>query len=727
MFYEIPASLAAEIDELEAIVEEYRRGELDAVSFKARRVPHGCYEQRRDGSFMVRIRATGGAVTPRQLGKIAALSAQYGAAAVHITTRQEFQIHDVAIEHVVPILRGLLAAGLSARGGGGNTVRNILASSESGLSEDEVFDPSPYAFALTTRLIAEPDSWDLPRKLKVAFSNSAADSALAQFNDIGFIASLRNGEKGFKVYVAGGMGRKPTVGHLLEDFVPAGDIYAVVTAVKGVFDQHGNRKNRNAARLRFLWDQLGKARFVELYRAEFDVIARRPDSRLKPVVVPQERTTSTVDPVENHSVAFRIWKTRYCREQKVGTLYSVLVPATLGNIRNSDLSDLTSFLENIGQNTVRATLSQNLLLRNIPETLLGNVHAISQKISGLSDTPRVLANAVACTGADTCRLGICLPQGALTAIERRLSASGLDLDQIPDFRLNLSGCPNTCGQHMVADLGFFGQAQRKGQHIYPAYGVVTGSFHADGMARLAKPVDQIAARNLPDFVADVLELWIANRSRFASFAEFAEAEGAAEIRRICEEYRNVPDFEEDASHYFDWGREECFSLSGRGAGECSAGAFDLIDVDAKVIGEQRKRLADGISEAEQANALYRIALSAARRLLVTRGIGASTDSAVFQSFVQHFIQAGLIAPVHEKVIDLALSPDRAALLRHDREVFALADAVQQLYASMDDSLRFPAKVGKIPPPTQPAHVIEERDRGGIRHPTNIVNIADCQA
>ncbi len=722
MFYEVPSNLAAEIDELEALVEKHRLGELDAASFRARRVPFGCYEQRRNGSFMVRIRATGGAVTPRQLGKIASLSALYGAEAVHITTRQEFQIHDVAIEHVVPILRGLLTVGLSARGGGGNTVRNILVPPDAGLSEEEVFDPSPYAFALTARLIAEPDSWELPRKLKIAFSSSAADKGLAQFNDIGFIASIRSGEKGFKVYVAGGMGRKPAVGHLLEEFVPLGDVYAVVTALKRVFDRHGNRKNRNAARLRFLWAHLGEERFVELYRAQFGAIAGRIESRLEPAVLPENSPSSSVKPVEDHSTVFHTWRKRYCCEQKEEGLYSVHVPATLGNIRNGDLSALASFLENIGQNTLRATLAQDLLLRNIPEALLGNVYQISRKISNLSDQPCVLSNAVSCTGADTCKLGICLPKGALTAIERRLEASELDLDRIADFRLNLSGCPNTCGQHMIADLGFFGQAQRKGQRIYPAYGIVAGSVHADEKARLALAVDQINAYDLPDFVADILECWIVAKPRFASFADYVDAEGAAEMRKICDKYRNVPDFEENKDYYFDWGAEEVFSLVGRGMGECSAGLFDLIEVDVKLISEQRKRLAGGLPDSERADAVYRIVLSAARMLLVTRGVETHTDSAVFSSFLLHFIQAGLIDPVHAEVVDLAMSNNPVALVERDSAVFALADAVQRLYASMDNSLRFPAEIAKpVPAPRQPV-ITQERDYRGVRCPMNFVKI-----
>jgi sulfite reductase (ferredoxin) len=721
MSYQIPASLAAEIDDLESLVGKFQRHELDAASFKARRVPFGCYEQRRDGSYMVRIRATGGAITPLQLTKIASLSSQYGAKAVHITTRQEFQIHDVALENVIPILRALLTVGLSTRGGGGNTVRNIIVSPDSGVDAHEVFDPSPYAFALTTKLITESDSWTLPRKLKFAFSNSAEDSAFGQFNDVGLITTIRNGVKGFKIYVAGGMGRKPAVGHLLQEFIEADKIYIVGEAVKRLFDQYGNRKNRNAARLRFLWDDLGEARFRALYQAEFDTIAHSSDALLTLDASSPQNTEHSIDAVEDTSSEFLVWKKRYTNAQPQDGLFSVLVPATLGNIENNELLELTQFLAKIGPDTVRATFGQNLRLRNIPEELLGNLYAIVQKISGLADRPVLLANSISCTGADTCKLGICLPKGALRAIERKLSRSNLDLDSIRDFRLNLSGCPNTCGQHMNADLGFYGQAKRKGQKLYPSYRIVAGAVLTDGKARLAQPIGQINAHDLPDFVVGVLARWIEKKPKFASFADYIDAEGADEIRVLSEKYAGVPNFEDDKNYYYDWGSEEIFSLVGRGIGECSAGLFDLIDVDLKAIAAQRKRLTLHPAEAEKTDALYRIVLSASRMLLVTRGIEAPTDAAVFASFLQHFIEAGLVDQSHREVIEIARAHNTAKLLAHEEAVFALANAVKQLYESMDNSLRFPAEKFKQAPIAAPS-AVQERDYRGVACPMNFVKV-----
>lgn len=721
MSYQIPASLAAEINELESLVGRFLRQELDATSFKARRVPFGCYEQRRDGSYMVRIRATGGAITPSQLGTIASLATRYGAKSVHITTRQEFQIHDVALENVIPILRALFDVGLSTRGGGGNTVRNILISPDAGVDPEEIFDPSPYAFALTTRLIAEPDSWTLPRKLKFAFSSSSADTALAQFNDVGLIATIRNGVKGFKIYVAGGMGRKPAVGHLLHEFIEADKIYIVAEAIKKLFDQNGNRKNRNAARLRFLWNDLGKEDFLSLYRAEYDAIAQKTDARL----TPQDALTNpiaSVSAIRNTSSQFHLWKKRYASEQKQKGLFSVLVPVTLGNIENNNLLELTDFLQQVGPDTVRATFGQNLRLRNIPEALLGNLYPITQKISGLADHPVLLTNSISCTGADTCKLGICLPKEALRAIERKLLRSEINLDSIPTFRLNLSGCPNTCGQHMSADLGFYGHAERKDQRLYPSYKIVAGAILADGKARLAKPIGQINAHDLPNFVADVLARWIERKSEFASFADYIDACGADEIRIFSERYASIPDFEDDKNYYYDWGADETFSLVGRGMGECSAGLFDLIDVDLKSIAAQRKFLAQPLSDAEKAEALYQIALSASRMLLVTRGVEASSEAAVFAGFLQSFIDSGLIDETYRSILEIARGHNTSLLLNNEEQIFSLADAVRKLYESMDNSLRFPTEKSSTTSSAPAIVASTERDYRGIACPMNFVKV-----
>ena len=393
------------------------------------------------------------------------------------------------------------------------------------------------------------------------------------------MAQTRESEKGFRVIVAGGLGAKPEVGHLLHDFIPAGDVYAVTSAVKRLFDKHGNRKNRNAARLRFLWKSLGQERFLELYQEELQQVRTENPDALLVEDVPQSSDRPNFAPEQDDSPEFRQWRDRYVEKQRDSELVSIRIPFFLGNLSNASAIRLAEFLEHFGNHVLRATFGQNLRLRNIPRAYLANVFHVVREVAELSGCPRLVGDSISCTGADTCKLGICLSKGALSATAERLKASTLDLDRIEDFHLNFSGCPNTCGQHMLADLGFFGNVGRSGQDMFPAYAIVAGAEIGAGKARLARQIDRVSARDLPEFVHEVLKLWIVRKNDHLSFAAYIDSEGTQEIREIAGRFREIPAYSDDKSYYHDWGAKEPFSLVGRGVGECSAGLFDLIEVD----------------------------------------------------------------------------------------------------------------------------------------------------
>jgi sulfite reductase (ferredoxin) len=479
------------------------------------------------------------------------------------------------------------------------------------------------------------------------------------------------------------------VGHLLSDFIPANDVYAVTSAVKHLFDKYGNRKNRHAARLRFLWNTLGEARFRQLYDEQLEIVRRVGAPELDLEDLPQESNLPSFAPEQNHSPEYYKWKDRYVENQKQDGLVSVRVPIFLGNLKNTDARRLAEFLAPFGNHVLRASFGQNLRLRNIPKSYLANVFHLVHEISTLSSGPSLMGNSIACTGADTCRLGICLPKGALTATSERLTMSDLNLDEIADFKLNISGCPNSCGQHVLADLGFYGNVGRTEQQMFPAYMVVAGAEIGDGKARLARPVDRVSARDLPEFVHDVLKLWIAKKKEYSSFAAYVDADGVKDIREIASRYREIPSFDADKSYYQDWGAKDFFSLVGRGVGECSAGLFDLIEVDLNNARRVREKLR--ASESQNVAALYEVALRSARALLITRSIEAATDAAVFENFEKHFIQSGLIDKRFASVTHAAHQKNNDELARLEEEIFELLNAVEALYRSMDNSLRFPAE------------------------------------
>jgi sulfite reductase (ferredoxin) len=261
--YDIPSSLEADIRRFEQDLADFRAGRLHETAFTAKRVKMGVYLERNYTTYMFRIRCAGGVLTPPQLEAAGELARKYGEARVHVTTRAEIQLHGIREEHLVMVLRLLREAGLSCLGGGGNTVRNIVANPDSGICPQEVFDVQPCAVALTSRMAAEPDSWEMPRKIKTAFSSKSADAAFVLAQDIGFIACLdAHGKQGCQVYAGGGLGAKPKAAVLLQDFLPQEQVYHAVRAIKNIFHRHGDRKNKHRNRLKFLiHDDMGAAAF----------------------------------------------------------------------------------------------------------------------------------------------------------------------------------------------------------------------------------------------------------------------------------------------------------------------------------------------------------------------------------------------------------------------------------------------------------------------------------
>jgi len=710
-FFKIPETLAQDIDTLIAAIRNFEEKKMDRDELKVRRVPMGIYEQRKDGAFMVRIRCPGGSVTPGQLLAVAKLSKRHGSGLIHLTTRQELQVHDVALGELPAFLKGLFDAGLSTRGGGGNTVRNIMASPDSGIARGEAFDVLPHAILLTERLLSEPDSFTLPRKFKIAFSNSPGDSAHAAFNDLGFIATIKDGEKGFRVYVAGGMGRKPAAGKLLHEFVPESQICAVAETVKALFGKYGNRKNRHAARLRFLWNTLGEEGFRKLYSKAFEEAVKTQDAqKCDHRALSNAPKVSGLTPVKPQGDEFVAWKSRFVSHQKQMGLYSILAPVFLGKIDARNAEMLADFLRGFGENVLRLTLDQNFLIRNIPEEFLGNVFNFLKLIFPLAVKPRFYGNSIACAGADTCKLGFCLSRSALAAVHDKLNATGIPLDELGDFKLNISGCPNSCGAHLLADLGFFGKARLNGQSLYPAYGVVAGAAAHGGNPRFADTIGEVSARDLPGFTADLLGLYLSRKKQEPDFALFVREKGKPEIAVLLERYSRVPSITEDPSYYRDWDADKPFSLEGIGSGECSAGLFDLLEHDLNLA---RKRL----EEKDVYSAVFYIA----RMLLPTRGFEPRNDADVFDGFDKYFGETGLVDPGFRPLIIAAKSKEEAFLKNHSEEAGKLVHAVAGLYATMDNALRFPGEAVPALPPVA-ASVELFKDYRGVACPMNFVKI-----
>ncbi|MCD7964019.1 MAG: sulfurtransferase TusA family protein [Rikenellaceae bacterium] len=691
--YELPETLGRDIENLGTLTDKFIKGEIGTAEFKVGRVPMGIYEQRKDGVYMVRIRTTGGIITPGQLIEIINIAKRHGSDLLHITTRQEIQIQNISIESTGAILRELKKIGLSSKGGGGNTVRNILVATTSVITDIESFDPTPHAEAITTKLIAETDSFTLPRKLKIAFSNNEDDTDFAAINDIGFIAKIKNGQRGFKLYVGGSVASKPTVGWVFADFIPEEDIFAVAGAVKKLFSEHGNRKNKHKARIRHIFYRLGAEEVKRLFDEYF-----KEEKKTAPKFVP-DRYIEKINPSCNGNISsepvdkdFLTWKNRYATAQKQYGLYSVVVPFIHGNINIGDERFLTQFqiflrfLEFIGDDTVRFSVQQNIILRNIPESFLfqtySHIHSINPEIK----YPLLTNNIVSCTGADTCRLGICLSKGLAAAIRRKLINEGAGLDNIPEVRLQISGCPNSCGQQVWADLGFSGKALRNSR-LYPAYQVYAGASRGKSPA-LAETLGSLNAHDVPEFTQKVLEDFSEKKEKYGNFKNYLESEGRSFIKGYLDAHKEIPDFSEDKNYYYDWGSENLFSVAERGVGECSAGIFDMIDIDKATIEKLEKQLAEAEDDGSKGRILRSIVFHASRMLLVTRGAEPNSEEETFELFRKLFIDEGLVDNGFINIIEQAKAGNTDSLITSREKVIELSNDIDELYKNMDDSLQF---------------------------------------
>jgi sulfite reductase (ferredoxin) len=682
MPYTIPDSLHAEIDDLEAAIRQFQAGQLDPAILKTRRVPFGIYEQRTPGNYMCRIRCTGGAVSPSQLSSLSDFADSYGSPFLHLTTREDVQIHDVEIGRIPSLLRDLAAIGLSSRGGGGNTVRNILVSPEAGHDPDELFDPGPWADALVERIIREKDSWNLPRKFKIAFSSSDRDTAMAGFNDLGFFPVLSPaGEQGFEVWVAGGLGGKPRPAILLRPWLPASEVHMATTAIKKFFDANGNRRNKRAARLRFLRDRFGDDGLVEKLNRAVESERAAGFEPLKPLfpgsMPNSDTTTRTPEP------GFQAWSGSNVRiHPRTGTAL-VKVPVLLGDLATDIARKLGRDLASFGDPVLRVGMRQDLVIVGIAAERLPELHALLARLD-LAKLSGGVEDVVACTGADTCKLGLCFPKGAVRALREALSRSGLARGAFEGLRVHVSGCPNSCAQHMVADLGFFGAARRQGERLYPAYRVVVGGTLGRGKARLARDIGHIPAKRLPGFVTQVLAAW--RSSGETEFGAWVDSVGEAQVKEILESFANAPDWNVDSSFYFDWGAAEPFSPT-RGGAECSAGLFDLIDLDKESIQRERAKIA---AEGATDSIAQTITFHACRMLLVAREIEPTTPSGVYDGFLLGFVSEGLVPERFRDLVEAAR--DGRPLAGRLDEVLELAATVDALYVSMDDSLRFAVSI-----------------------------------
>ena len=719
--YRIPSTLDGDLDYTQSLIEQYKKGEIQAGQLKSNRVPMGIYEQRKNQHYMLRLRCAGGLITPEQLAKVAFIGHQLSTSHLHITTRQEIQIHNVDIEDAVPALRKLEKVGISSAGGGGNTVRNMMVDDRSGLTADEEFDVYPYVEELTSRLIAEKDSFTMPRKYKVAIDTSVETANYSYIADLGLQARIKDRQRGFRVLIAGSAASNAHTGWEVFDFLPEKDLYRAAKALKNWFHKYGNRRNRHKARMRYVFYKYGSEEAKRLYLEEFEALKKDDSIDFSAPALPLEHHkpafkelgvrseelgvadgTQTVD-----GKAFETWKRRYAHKQTNSeglkeNLWYAYIPIRHGNNSTDFFAEVAEYMANYGNDVIRFTKKEQIQVRNIPEEYLPNIYAFFKKLGIYQiDYPVVVTNLTCCTGADTCRLGICLPKGAIDAIAKQLLASDLNLDAIPEFELRMNGCTNICALATWGDLGFSGRVGRVGDDPYPAY---TVWLPVKGKHELDLQQGYIAAKKIPAFVEDYLRDVIEQQANYADYYDYVAQRGVHIVKDLLAKYKELAPYSEEPDTFFDFGDDEKFSLIKYGKAECSAGLFDIIEIDQDTIRE-KLAVVDKTEDKEKIEKLlHDIVFSENRMLLVTRGLDPRTDDDVYNGFVKEFIGAGIIPQKFKVLTDKARNGE--SLLGEKNLIDELAELLNELYKNMDDSLQF-----KLPAAQSPTDVTDSVAEG----------------
>ena len=561
-------------------IQRLKTGQMPEDLFRSFRLQHGIYGQRQTGIQMVRIKIPAGGLNATQLECVADLAENLTNSIAHVTTRQDIQLHWIKLESAPGLIQRLTAVGLTTREACGNTVRNITACPMAGVGPGEPFDVTPIAQAMARYLIRNPICQNLPRKFKISFSGCPEDCALSSIHDLGLVARIQkiNGSavQGFKVYVGGGLGSSPRSARLLEEFVPIEELARVAEATIRVFHREGNRKDRSRARIKFVVDQYGADAFRQLVRDELASVAEDPEwmelvTQFQRLCTEQPVLMEPIDPkdVVVDGVKFAEWQRTNVRLQKQPGYAAVHVTLPIGDITSNQLRGLAGIVRQYTGDHLRTTIEQNFLLRWVPQFSLPALYQDLERVGLAEPGAEKLTDVTSCPGGDTCNLGVTSSKGLARAIRNAFSEEAIPLGKdLEGLKIKISGCPNSCGQHHIADIGFFGGAGRQDGKSIPYANLLLGGNPKEGEAVFGQLMLKIPTKRGPKVVKKILELYRTHRQNGEQFSDFVQRFGKDRFKQELAEFTTVEHFDLAPEDYSDWGQKESFVLH-TGVGECA--------------------------------------------------------------------------------------------------------------------------------------------------------------
>ena len=564
-----------DIIELAHKIEQFNNLEIDEEKFRSLRLARGVYGQRQQGVQMIRIKLPYGKVMSNQLRRISEVSDEYSRSRLHITTRQDIQIHHVDLNRTPELWAALERDDVTLREACGNVVRNVTASETAGIDVNEPFDVSPYADALYKFFLRNPICQEMGRKFKVSFSATDEDTGLSYLNDLGYIAKTENGVRGFKVLVAGGLGSQPRHAEVLYDFLPSDKMIPAMESVLRVFDRYGERKSRAKARMKFLLKDIGLAAFKELITEEQKAIEFKSVPVDYQSYVPSKPVSVTIpETAVQDEVAFNLWKTTNLIPQKQEGFVAIGIKVLLGDFYTDKARLLANLVDVYAAGEIRLTLRQNIIIPFVKEALLPFFYTELEKLGFVEAGYNKAVDITACPGTDTCNLGIASSTGIAKELERVITTEYPQYLKNEDLVIKISGCMNACGQHNMANIGFQGMTVRTPEKLVaPALQVLLGGGNlGNGNGAFADKVVKVPSRRGPEALRRILNDFEANANGQA-FIEYYKEKGEKYFYHFLNDLQEVSNLSQE--DFIDWGEEEKY-LKQIGIGECAGVVIDLI-------------------------------------------------------------------------------------------------------------------------------------------------------
>jgi sulfite reductase (ferredoxin) len=633
-----------DIIELANKIELFHNGKIDEEKFRSLRLARGVYGQRQQGVQMIRIKLPYGKVTGKQLLRIADVSDEYSTGRLHITTRQDIQIHYVDLNHTPQLWAELEKDEVTLREACGNTVRNVTASETAGIDVNEPFDVSPYADALFKYFLRNPICQEMGRKFKVSFSASDADTGLGYMHDLGFIAKIQDGVRGFKVLIGGGLGSQPRHADVLYEFLETEKIIPVMEGVLRIFDRHGERKSRAKARLKFLLKDIGLEAFVKLVEDE--------QKALPNTIVPIDVSTYTAStPVDvkapeatiEDTEAYNLWKSTNVIKQKQDGFYAIGIKVLLGDFYTDKARLLAHLVNEYAAGELRLSLRQNILIPFVKEELLPYFYVQLNKLGFTEVGYNKAVDITACPGTDTCNLGIASSTGIAVELERVIKTEYPQYQNHQDLVIKISGCMNACGQHTMANIGFQGMSVRtKDKLVAPALQVLLGGGNlGNGKGVFADKVVKVPSKRGPEALRRILNDFEANANGL-SFVDYYAQQGEKYFYDFLKDLSNVDNLTQD--DFIDWGNEEKYEKA-IGVGECAGVVIDLV---ATLFLESEEKIANAKEELQNeifSNAIYHAyssMVNSAKAILLADNAKTNTQAKIISDFQEQYVATGKV-------------------------------------------------------------------------------------